>query len=74
MPDYRIRYQTLEVGERDLHLCTLRDLNQYSDAHGAAAKVGIPPATWPLFGIVWPSSMVLAHHMLGVQTDGLSIL
>ena len=74
MASYRIRYQTLEIGEQDIHLCTLRDLNQYSDDQGAAARAGIPPATWPLFGVVWPSSMILTHHMLDWDTEGLRIL
>ena len=74
MKKCRIRYQTLEIGALDLHVCTLRDLNQYSDEDGAAARAGIPPATWPLFGVVWASSQVLAHYMLELETDGLRIL
>ncbi len=74
MAAYRIRYQTVEIGDLDIHLRTLRDLNQYSDESGAAARAEIPPATWPLFGVVWASSQVLANYMLGFDTARLRIL
>ena len=71
---YRVRYQTVEIGDLDIHLRTLRDLNQYSDDQGEAALAEIPPATWPLFGVVWKSSQVLAHQMLEFDIDGLRVL
>jgi predicted nicotinamide N-methyase len=74
MTDYRVRYQTLEIGDLDVHLCTLKDLNQYSDDHGDAARAGISSATWPLFGVVWASGQVLARYMLEFKIDGLRIL
>jgi predicted nicotinamide N-methyase len=74
MSTYRVRYQTVEIGGLDIHLRTLRDLNQYSDEQGLAARKGIPPASWPLFGVVWDSSQVLARYMLDYETEGLRIL
>jgi predicted nicotinamide N-methyase len=70
----RVRYQTVEVGDLDIHLRTLRDLNQYADDQGNAEQAGIPPASWPLFGVVWASSHVLAHRMLSFNTGGRRIL
>lgn len=63
MTNLRTRYQTIEFGDIDIHLCTLRNNQEFYDPDGVAEKLGISSATWPLFGIVWPSSMVLAHHM-----------
>lgn len=63
MTNPRIRYQTIEFGNIDIHLCTLRNNQEYYDPEGVAEKLGISSATWPLFGIIWPSSLVLAHHM-----------
>ena len=74
MKGYRVRYQTLEIGGLDIHLRTLRDLNQYSDAEGLAAEAGISPEHWPLFGVVWASSRVLAQYLLSFETEGLRIL
>ncbi|MGO1246165.1 MAG: class I SAM-dependent methyltransferase [Oceanisphaera sp.] len=60
----RVRYQTIEIGNTDIHLCTLRDNQQFSDPNGIAEKLGICDTSWPLFGVLWPSSKVLANHML----------
>ena len=63
MKDIRFKYQTIEFGEDDIHLRTLRDKQQFRDEEKKAEKLGISSATWPLFGIVWPSSEVLANFI-----------
>lgn len=70
----RIRYQTIEFGNVDIHVCTLRDNQQFLDPEDIALNLGICSASWPLFGIIWPSSMVLAHYMAGHDTAGKRIL
>lgn len=70
----RIRYQTLEFPNLDIHLRTLRDNQQFSDDDGIAAALGITSATWPRFGIVWASSERLAHLMLDYEIAGKRIL
>lgn len=70
----RVRYQTVEFGNTDIHLCTLRDKQQFSDPEGLAHNLGISSAQWPIFGVIWPSSMVLAHYILDYQTEGKRIL
>ncbi|MDO6619599.1 MULTISPECIES: methyltransferase domain-containing protein [unclassified Shewanella] len=70
----RVRYHTIEIGDNDIHLCTLRDKQQFSDDNNTAKDLGISSALWPIFGVVWPSSMVLANHMLDYQTQGKRIL
>lgn len=74
MPLPRMRYQTVEFDSMDIHLRTLRDRNQFYDPDGEAEKLGISSAVWPIFGIVWPSSRVLAHLMEGFDIEGLRIL
>ncbi|WP_305909794.1 SAM-dependent methyltransferase [Methylomarinum sp. Ch1-1] len=74
MSPLRIRYQTIEFDNVDIHLRTLRDRQQYLDVDGVAAKLGISSATWPLFGIVWDSSEVLAHLMYDYKVAGKRIL
>ncbi|WP_315853600.1 class I SAM-dependent methyltransferase [Marinobacterium arenosum] len=69
-----MRYQTIEFGGVDIHLRTLRDRQQFSDPEGTAEKLGISSATWPLFGIVWPSGEVLAHLMADFEIEGKRIL
>lgn len=70
----RISYQTIEFNKLDIHLRTLRDNQEYSDVNGEAEALGISSATWPLFGLVWPSSKVLANLMLDYDVKGLRIL
>lgn len=74
MSSYRTRYQTIELGDRDIHLCTLRDTQQFADDDGVAEKLGISSASWPLFGIVWPSAVILARLMVDYDIKGKRIL
>ncbi len=70
----RFRYQTIEFGNVDIHVKTLRDKQQFSDVDGVAEKLGISSATWPLFGVVWDSSEVLANFMFEYNVAGKRIL
>lgn len=63
MPPVRVRYQTIEFGEVDLHVRTLRDVQEFSDDQGEAERLGISSAVWPLFGVVWESGRALARLM-----------
>ncbi len=73
-PPLRLRYHTLEIGEHDIHLRTLRDRQQYLDRDAEAEKLGISAASWPLFGVVWDSAIVLADYMLDFDIKGKRIL
>lgn len=70
----RIAYQTIEFGDIDIHLRTLRDKNQFSDDNDEAKNLGINSTLWPIFGVVWPSSIVLANFMNTFNTHGKRIL
>ena len=74
MTKLRLSYQTVEFGKTDIHLCTLRNNQEFDDPEGVAEKLGISSATWPLFGIIWPSSVVLAHFIDDFDTDSKRIL
>ena len=70
----RLRYQTIEFGNTDIHICTLKDNQQFNDPEGLAEHLGISSATWPLFGIIWPAGLVLAHYISSYPTEGKRIL
>ena len=53
MTNPRLCYQTIEFGEIDIHLCTLRDKQEFHDPDGIAESLGISSAAWPIFGVVW---------------------
>ena len=74
MTSLRVRYQTLEFGDVDIHVRTLRDRQQYSDDAGIASALGISPASWPLFGVIWDSGEVLAHLMFDYEIAGKRVL
>ena len=70
----RFRYRTIEFGNSDIHLRTLRDRQQYADDDNVASKLGISSANWPLFGIIWDSSKVLANLMFEYKIKNKRIL
>lgn len=74
MSTCRVRYQTLEFGDVDIHARTLRDRQQFDDEGDVALKLGISSATWPLFGVIWDSGEVLAHLMVDFEIQGKRIL
>jgi predicted nicotinamide N-methyase len=63
MSDLRIRYQTFEFVDFDIHIRSLRDTQEFYDGLGEAEALGISSAQWSLFGQVWPSSQVLAREV-----------
>ncbi|RXI28590.1 class I SAM-dependent methyltransferase [Aliarcobacter trophiarum] len=63
MKNIRFKYQTIEFGEEDIHIRTLKDTQQFSDTKNIAKNLGISSATWPIFGVIWPSAEVLAKYI-----------
>ena len=74
MTALRLRYQTFEFDNVDIHTRTLRNRQEFLDMNGVAEKLGISSASWSLFGVVWDSSEVLAHLMLDYQVANKRIL
>lgn len=74
MTTLRLRYQTIEFDKMDIHVRTLKNNQQFQDDDGEAERLGISSATWPIFGIVWPSGQVLSHLMGDFQVDNKRIL
>ena len=74
MTNLRLCYQTIEFGEIDIHICTLRNIQEFYDPDGIAEELGICSAAWPIFGIIWPSSLVLAHHMINYDIGSKKVL
>ena len=74
MTKLRLSYQTVEFGKIDIHLCTLRNRQEFHDPLGVSESLGISSAQWPIFGVVWPSSKVLAHYISDYDTGSKRIL
>ena len=64
MPGYQTQQAQVDIaGAAPLQMCSLLDRHQFSDPLGAAARLGISSATWPMFGLLWPSGAHLAARM-----------
>lgn len=64
MPGYLTKQECIAIsGAASLQIQSLLDKQQFSDPLGAAQRLGISSATWPLFGLLWPSGAHLAARM-----------
>lgn len=71
---YEVKFETIHGSGADLQLRSLLDRQQFHDPQGEAERAGISSATWPIFGLLWPSGRVLAHAMVSFEVAGKRIL
>jgi predicted nicotinamide N-methyase len=71
---YEVKFETIVGTGPDLLLRSLLDRQQYHDPLDEAQDLGISPAQWPLFGLLWPSARVLADAMHSFELEGKRIL
>ena len=74
MPGYEVETVTHRIGGSDFRIRSLLNRRQYSDPEGTAERAGVSPASWPLFGVVWPAGLALAEEMSTYPVAGKSIL
>lgn len=76
MPGYLLKQERIAVqGADDLTIRSLLDRQQFSDPHGVAERLGISSASWPLFGLLWPSGAHLAAALaVRTRTPGERVL
>lgn len=74
MSEIRVRYQTIEFGDMDVHVRGLRDLQEFSDDDGVSESLGIYSSNWSRFGVLWGSSITLARLMSDYAIEGRRIL
>lgn len=64
----RVRFETVEFGDGlDIHVRSLRDLQEFDSSDEASRDLGISSAQWPLFGVLWPSGLQLAAAMSRIE-------
>jgi predicted nicotinamide N-methyase len=64
VPGYLLKHEHVAIdGAANLHMRSLLDKQQFADPEGIAEALGISSATWPLFGLLWPSGYHLAAAM-----------
>lgn len=64
MPGYLLKHESIAVaGVAPLTIRSLLDRQQFSDPLGEAEHLGISSASWPLFGLLWPSGAHMAARL-----------
>jgi hypothetical protein len=71
---YQVKFETVCIGNTSIRIRSLKDQLQFSDPDGSCERAGVSSATWPLFGLVWPSSIILAEVMNTHPIQGIRIL
>lgn len=62
---YKTKEQQIDIHPNlSLNITTLFDQQQFFDPLNQAARLGICSAAWPLFGMLWPSSIQLANKLI----------
>jgi len=74
MPGFQVKFEDYSIGGEVFHIRSLLDRQQYFDPDGAAERAGVSPASWPLFGMIWPSGQMLAAVMSSYEIHGKHIL
>lgn len=74
MQAYQVKHETLTIGESEYCIRSLLDRQQYYDPDGVAERANIPPAMWPIFGLVWPAGVFLAETMSRFPCEGKRVL
>ena len=74
MKKYLLKYETITVNHIDYSIRSLKDRQQYYDDEFHAEAIGISSATWSLFGVVWPSSRMLAATVSVLELEGKRVL
>lgn len=74
MQVYATRSEQLSIGGHMYRLRVLSDKQQFSDANGHRAHMGLSATQWGLFGQLWPSDRLLAQAMHRFAIEGKRIL
>jgi predicted nicotinamide N-methyase len=72
---YLVKQESIAIdGGASLNIRSLLDQQQFHDPLGIALALGVSSATWPLFGLVWPSARKMADVMQTWPISNLRIL
>lgn len=74
MQNYLTKDETITISNIDYLIHSLKDRQQFYDHEQLAEDIGISSATWSLFGVVWPSSRILAATVCILDFEGKRVL
>jgi predicted nicotinamide N-methyase len=64
----------ITINNNDYKIMSLKDRQQSCHRDEHAMSMGISSASWSFFGVVWPSSHVLANTVSVIDLEGLRVL
>lgn len=71
---YQVKFENITIGTQVFEIRSLKDRQQYFDPDKTAHKAGISSASWPLFGVLWQSGIMLADVIDSYPLAGLRML
>lgn len=71
---YQVKTDVICGHGANINIRSLLNREQFFDPLGEALAAGISSATWPIFGLLWPSAHVLAQKMVAFELAGKRIL
>lgn len=74
MKSIELKYESIFINKIEYLIQSLKDRQQFFDTDHQAEALGISSATWPLFGVVWPSSRILANTVCVMELAGKRVL
>jgi predicted nicotinamide N-methyase len=69
-----LKNETITMNQVDYRIQSLKNNQQYIEGDTQAESLGISSATWPLFGVIWPSSIILASTVATMKLNTLRVL
>lgn len=73
-PPYLTQNETVTVSDIDYQIRSLKNRQQFCDDQQQADALGISSASWPLFGMLWPASRILAAAVSVMPLTGKRVL
>ena len=70
----KLKSETITINNFEYLISSLKDRQQYDDLDNESIALGISSATWSLFGVVWPTSVVMALNIHRYQMAGKRVL
>ena len=74
MSRVKLKSEIITINEFQYLICSLKDRQQFDDQDLEARTLGISSATWSLFGVVWPTSRVMALNLHRYSLEGKRVL
>ncbi len=70
----QLKSEIVTINEFEYSISSLQDRQQFDAEDHAASALGISSATWSLFGVIWPTSVVMALNVHKWRMAGKRVL